>query len=221
MYGACFSLKKELDRQNSTHSVITDNSEWGSDITGLSPKFEPSAANTFNNLYPNFIPQEYLHPSIVSVENKTTFSDPGDINPANNYAQAVAFDALGSGIWVGNVAYRRVSGTLGSMISTTGVPPIWITPFVRGNGCVSNQEHNPCITINSSGQQFIAWERVTDNVCQNNTISSVAVANSLIGKLGKPESYQKYFYFVFRICYRRSISLAEKSKHYWRTKIET
>ena len=181
------------------HKVIQDNSYWGKFYSASNEpeKWEPVIGFNILEITPfaNQSPLnagEFDNPSVVNLENKYNSIDFGDVyasnttnNNPNSYSQAVAFNPV-FGIWVSNFAYKRLddhSIALGSLIS--GAPPSFeITALMpQGTECNPTEDWNPSITVNSTGQQFVAWERMEFHSCQNpiTYFSSIAVANSLVG----------------------------------------
>lgn len=179
------------------HKIITDNSYWGEfySVTNAAAKWQPSAG--FNYLLQppvvgerNFGTDWFHNPTVVCMENKFITEDIGDQyiggrnGVTNNmYGQAVAFSDLGD-IFTENFAYSRdlsANDNIGSLIPGSPIP-VKLTPSSwQTSQCDLQLNANPCITMNSSGQLFVSWDRVDGDQCKNFYTSSVVVQNSFSG----------------------------------------
>jgi hypothetical protein len=154
-----------------TSTIITDNSNWGSyaSASDLSSTFlgaVPNNVNIFNRLYETAgcDPEDPIgFPTVIASENKHAVS-----NPSTTYsdAQFLAFSTDGSkpGIWSYSAAYYNSGGSVGawnSTMSPTSPLSLSVPPLLVGNEYLLRwKERNPDIVVNSSGQQFVAWEKM-------------------------------------------------------------
>jgi hypothetical protein len=110
-------------------------------------------------------------PSVTSSENKWRWWDDGTSGngyTGNNYRQEIAFStdgqvdggANGIGIWHTAAMYQRTAGTpkYGALIGQQGHTELQPTAASTQPGKDNEQDRNPSITINSSGQVFVSWE---------------------------------------------------------------
>src|SRR5579883_1935449 len=130
-----------------------------------------------------------MFPTVVSSENKHT-----DAVPLPRYVQQIAYSGDGNyaGIWFLTESYLT-SGTIGSRDAANSTPPttpvaILATNSTKKSFPVRLWDRNPCITMNSSGQQFVAWERI-DQRSTGGLFSEIMVDNSLYNLTGPVSSW--------------------------------
>ena len=153
-------------------AVSTNNGGWGSSFaTGTSPLMKPNSGLLWNPLVETsncdrMNPISF--PTVTPTENKHDTAE---------FTQEVAFstDGEGNGIWALTADYRLNDATapIGSIVANYPTTTL-LTPTINTSRTEFGywKDRNPCITINSSGQKFVSWERMTHFLHPTNIIIS-------------------------------------------------
>lgn len=150
---------------------IVDNSMWGVYPftqhlmpAGPNPVFYDLLVNPFVNYYTDGPSQPWLHligyPSMTSSENKYRWW-----TSVQNYRQEIAFSGTSDvrstdpddpwGVWHTAPVYSLVAPNYGDLIAQSTIKQISSHSYYH-----QSYDRNPNITINSSGQVFVAWEAI-------------------------------------------------------------
>ena len=113
------------------------------------------------------------YPSTIASESKY------GTNPYYQLTAFSYFDKL-SGIWVLNAQYKNTSGqAIGELNGTPTVIQLSTTPRPTPAAMYRMMDRNPCVTINSNGERFVAWEQMAvDGLDPSNFYSAIRTSKS-------------------------------------------
>jgi hypothetical protein len=153
---------------------LTNNASFVPTFSGIQP-LNNDANSIINRLYETKGCEQYdpIHfPTVTALENKNPDRQPySDVGNVHKVAQEIAFSSNGSrtnkkssapGIWAITAQYLR-AGSIGALSSNTAPLNVTINAPKPAQYSLYDgywYDRNPCITINSDGQKFIAWERM-------------------------------------------------------------
>lgn len=163
--------------------VNEENEQWGkyftpSFITSCTTCVQPKTNATATPINANKVFESTAttkhdqigFPTVVNSENKTYYE-----NNDMNYRNEIAFSRFGehgddlpkAGIWHKSVGYKLTTPNIGSILTNdptskgTAVNHLFSPRSVSGTYIAGyGYDRNPCITMNSSGQTFVAWENM-------------------------------------------------------------
>ncbi len=195
-----------------------DNSGWGTTYPSMT--LVPSTAPNYYTLYENDLVwldrDDWHYVSSTTAENKATDSlaeklqNPGPLSPGSpqllpNYRIDLAFSTdvadvtAGSAQYSPDVAYGPLGALLGTDLGTPVFKPQHYLP-----GDPPSYLRDPEITVNSSGQEFLAWEQTQDlnpyvNLANWNPSIEVATTNyaPLVGNPQAPPQWNTTLVTVF------------------------
>jgi hypothetical protein len=160
----------------------TTNSDWG---TYTSTQVPSTGFNTLQNIITlgagpggttldNFL--YFL--SSTSAENKRDYAYDNPNNYRIDFGFSTNGNSLNNGVLAQSAIYVTSAGTaLGSLVSAS-IPVFFVSPHLAHSW---TKDRNPCITVNSSGQKFMAWEAMC-RICSfpKPYQSQIKVANSFV-----------------------------------------
>jgi hypothetical protein len=168
-------LRYGLESSGGTGDVV-DNYSWGGWTSSGYPNSSTVAGSSYAGIQPlnsAGLPWNLLHvtngcdgqnpiqfPTVTANENKKT-----DGTETESQEVSYSTDGRFSGIWAFQTAYA-LSGTIGSISSTSTIynltvePPCPSCPPSEPSYPSRMVDRNPCVTVNSAGERFVAWERM-------------------------------------------------------------